>query len=91
MTAYDHIVIDESFMTDNPLIKMIYHKRREYKGVVILIGDIRQNSYLLERREIDDKMKPIGFKLPAINPSMRTNICFTNKKRIEVNDFLLKR
>ena len=63
MIVYDYIIIiDEFLTTDKPLIRMIYHKLREFKGVVILIGDIRQNAYLLEKREVDRRLKPVGYK-----------------------------
>ena len=65
MTKFDTIVFDEFFTTDKHLLRKVVHKLREFQGVIILIGDTKQNSYLLEDRTINGKSKKCWFQIPV--------------------------
>ena len=43
---FDCIVMDEFFITDKKIVSMLYNKLREYKGIVIILGDELQNGYI---------------------------------------------
>jgi len=57
---YDVIIIDEFFRLPQKLMTLIYFQLMKFDGIKILIGDEKQNGYIIEKEkqnEIEKKYK----------------------------------